>query len=171
MLFMTVAMMFGVASGPADTLLLMSGRRALSLVNSLTALALDIGLCVVLIPRMGMTGAALAWAVAVITRCTLSLVQTRVTMSIVSFGPAAAVVAVANVVCFGVPLVVLGRFGDVGIGTLALALIGCVPAYALALWLGRRALMLSALRGLVGRAPADPDMEPGLDVDEVRDDA
>ena len=170
-LFMTVAMMFGVASGPADTLLLMSGRSALSLINSLTALALDIGLCVVLIPRMGMTGAALAWAVAVITRCTLSLVQTRVTMSIVSFGPAAAVVAVANVVCFGVPLVVLGRFADVGIGTLALALIGCVPAYALALWLGRRALMLSALRGLVGRAPADPDMEPGMDEDEVSNDA
>lgn len=49
--------------------------------------------------------------------------QTRVTMKVVSFGPAAAVVAVANVICFGVPLVVLGRFADAGIGTLALALI------------------------------------------------
>jgi O-antigen/teichoic acid export membrane protein len=163
-LFMTVAMLFGVASGPADTLLLMSGRSALSLINSLTALALDIGLCLVLIPKMGMTGAALAWAVAVIIRCTLSLVQTRVKMSIVSFGPAAAVVAAANIVCFGVPLLILGRFGDVGIGTLALALVFCVPAYAFALWLGRKNLMLSVLRGLIKRAPATP-------VEEDPDDA
>lgn len=160
-LFMTVAMMFGVASGPADTLLLMSGRSALSLINSLTALALDIGLCLVLIPRMGMTGAALAWAVAVITRCTLSLVQTRVTMSIMSFGPAAAIVAVANLVCFAVPLFVLGRLVDVDIVVLALALLGCVPAYALALWLGRERLRLSVLTGLVKRAPAP--LEEGVD--------
>jgi O-antigen/teichoic acid export membrane protein len=153
-LFMTVAMLFGVATGPADTLLLMSGRSALSLINSLTALTLDVVLCLVLIPRMGMTGAALAWAVAVIIRSTLSLVQTRITMSIVSFGPAAAVVALANVLCFGVPLVVLGQFADVGIVALALALLVCVPAYALALWLGRKSLMLSVLRGLVNRAPA-----------------
>ena len=153
-LFMSAAMMFGVASGPADTLLLMSGRSALSLANSLTALVLDIVLCVVLIPRMGMTGAALAWAVAVITRCTLAVVQTRLTMSIVSFGPAAGIVAVANLVCFAVPLLVLGAFIEVDIATLALTLAVSVPAYALALWLGRKPLMLSVLRGLVRRAPA-----------------
>lgn len=165
-LLMSVAMMFGVASGPADTLLLMSGRSALSLVNSLTALALDIGLCLVLVPRMGITGAALAWAVAVITRCTLALVQTRVTMSIVSFGPAALVVLLANLVCFVVPLVALGQVTEIGIGTLALAMIGCVPAYALALWLGRRALMLEVLRDLVRRGPAEAD-----DVEGTVDDA
>ena len=153
-LFMSVAMMFGVASGPVDTLLLMSGRSALSLVNSLIALALDIGLCLVLIPRMGMTGAALAWAVAVITRCTLAMVQTGVSMSIVSFGRAAAVAAVANIVCFGVPLVILGMFVKVDIGILALTLIACLPVYALVLWIGRKALMLSVLRGLIRRAPS-----------------
>ena len=153
---MTVAMLFGVASGPADTLLLMSGRSALSLGNSLTALALDLTLCLVLIPRMGITGAALAWAIAVITRCTLAVVQTRITMSVVSFGPAAAIVAAANLLCFAVPLLVLDTLTDVGLGTLLLALLGCVPAYLLALWLGRRTLMLSVLRGLVRRAPAAP---------------
>lgn len=163
-LFMSVAMMFGVASGPADSLLLMSGRSALSLINSLTALALDIGLCLVLIPRMGMTGAALAWAVAVITRCSLAVVQTRVTMSIVSFGPAAAVVALANVVCFGVPLVILGRFVKVDIGILALALIVCVPVYALVLWIGRKVLMLSVLTGMIRQAPVS-------EVEEVVEDA
>ncbi len=163
-LFMTVAMMFGVATGPADTLLLMSGRSALSLINSLTALAIDIVLCLVLIPRMGMTGAALAWAVAVIIRSSLAVVQTRITMSIVSYGPAAAIVAIANIVCFGVPLVLLGQFVELGIVELAIALLGCVPAYALALWLGRRILMLGVLRGLVRREPT-----PGLPGSELPD--
>ena len=160
-LLMSVAMMFGVASGPVDTLLLMSGRSALSLVNSLIALALDIGLCLVLIPRMGMTGAALAWAVAVITRCTLAMIQTRVSMSIGSFGRAAGIAAMANIVCFGIPLLILGTFTDVGIGTLALALLVCVPAYALLLWFGRKALMLSVLRGLIKRTPST-ELQGGL---------
>jgi O-antigen/teichoic acid export membrane protein len=151
---MAVAMLFAVATGPADTLLLMSGRSALSLINSLTALALDISLCVVLIPKMGITGAAVAWAVAVSMRCILAVVQTRFTMRIVSFGPAAVAVAVANLVCFAVPLIVLGRLVDVGPGILALALVVCVPAYAVALWLARSQLMLSVLRGLLERAPA-----------------
>jgi O-antigen/teichoic acid export membrane protein len=160
-LLMALAMLFAVASGPADTLLLMSGRSALSLINSLTALVLDIVLCVVLIPRMGITGAALAWAVAVTIRCTLSLVQTRITMGIVSFGPAAAIVAGANVLCFAVPLVVLGMFVGLSIWTLILALLACFPLYALVLWLGRDRLMLSVLRGLIRRtsAPVVPQVD------------
>ncbi len=89
-LLMAGAQLFAVATGPCDTLLLMSGRSTLSLANSLTALALDMGLCLLLIPQMGITGAALAWAIAVTTRCILALIQVRVTMKILSFGPAAA---------------------------------------------------------------------------------
>jgi len=163
---MTLAMLFGVATGPADTLLLMSGRSALSLINSLTALALDIILCLVLIPQMGITGAALAWAVAVSIRCTLSVIQTRLTMGIVSFGPAALAVAAANIVCFAVPLLILGQLVDVGPITLLLALIVCVPAYALALWLARRRLMLTVLRGLLRREPT-----PAAQADAAESDA
>ena len=153
-ILMSVAMLFAVATGPADTLLLMSGRSALSLANSLTALALDIGLCLLLIPKMGITGAALAWAVAVSIRCILAVVQTRFTMRIVSFGPAAIAAAAANLVCFAVPLLLLGRVTDIGPLTLLLALLVCVPAYALALWLARNRLMLHVLRGLLQRGPS-----------------
>ena len=55
-LLMAGAQLFAVATGPCDTLLLMSGRSTLSLANSLTALALDVTLCVLLIPEMGITG-------------------------------------------------------------------------------------------------------------------
>ena len=47
---MSAAMLFAVATGPVDTLLLMSGRSALSLMNALLALAIDLVLCVLAIP-------------------------------------------------------------------------------------------------------------------------
>ena len=149
---MALAMLFAVATGPCDTLLLMSGRSGLSLFNSLAALVVDLVLLVVLIPRMGITGAALAWAVAVTLRSGLALVQVRWTMKIISLSTAAGVAALANLVCFGLPLLVVGRFVELDLTTLALVLLFCFPAYALALWWGRRVLMLDVLRGLFRRS-------------------
>lgn len=153
---MSGAMLFNVATGPADTLLLMSGRSGLSLFNNLAALALDMGLCVWLIPRMGITGAALAWAIASTTRCALSVIQAWLTMSIRSFGSAALVVAAANVLCIGAPLLVLKLFVHLNFGTVVLACVVLAPLYLGALWLGREPLMLSVLRGLVRTRRSTP---------------
>jgi O-antigen/teichoic acid export membrane protein len=167
---MAIAMLFAVATGSCDTLLLMSGRSALSLGNSLTALVIDIGLCVFLIPRMGITGAALAWAIAVSTRCLLALVQVRVTMSILSFGSASAFVALANVLAFGVPIMVVELFIDLSFLTLLAVLAGCIPLYALFLWLGRRVLMLDVLRGLIRRSKdKEGDLAEELDREVLPD--
>jgi O-antigen/teichoic acid export membrane protein len=167
-LLMCLAMLFGVTTGPCDTLLLMSGRSALSLGNSLLALALDMGLCVILIPRMGIDGAAVAWAIAVIARSSLALLQVRFTMSIVSLGPAATVAAGANLLCFWLPITVAGLFVHLNVLTLLLVLAFCFPFYALVLWLGRRVLMLDVLRGLFRRRrTASPDEE----VEELESDS
>jgi O-antigen/teichoic acid export membrane protein len=169
-ILMAMAMLFAVATGSCDTLLLMSGRSALSLGNSLTALVIDIGLCVLLIPRMGITGAALAWAIAVSTRCLLALVQVRFTMSILSFGPASAIAALANLLAFGVPIAVVEQFIDLNFFTLLVVLAGCLPLYALFLWLGRRVLMLDVLRGLIRRSEAkEGDVAEELDREALPD--
>jgi len=149
---MSVSMLFNVATGAADTLLLMSGRSGLSLCNSLSALALDIGLCLWFIPFMGISGAALAWAVSSSSRCVLAVVQVRITLGIVSFGRAAGIVAAANVGCIGLPLLVLSGFVHVNALTLLPAVVVCGLAYAGVLWMGRGPLMLSVLRGLIGRS-------------------
>ncbi len=166
-LFMAMSMLFAVATGPCDTLLLMAGRSALSLGNSLTALVLDIGLCLLLIPSMGITGAAVAWAIAVSVRCLMALLQVRFTMSLTSFGPAAAVAALANLFAFGVPITAVSEFGELNFVNLLFVLVGCVPLYALFLWLGRQILMLDVLRGLIRRRPtaasreqAEAELEP-----------
>ncbi len=164
-LLMALGMMFAVATGPCDTLLLMSGRSALSLGNSLLALTLDLVLCVILIPRMGITGAALAWAIAVTSRALLATLQVQFSMSILSFGRAALVAAGANVLCFGVPLVITELFVDLNVLSLLVVLAFCFPLYALVLWLARNVLMLDVLRALVRRRRTST-----ADKDDVQDD-
>lgn len=148
---MMVAMLFGIASGPADVLLLMSGRSMLSLINALVALALDLVLCFLLIPEYGITGAAVAWAVAVVTRVSLALFQVRRILAIAFLSRGAAVVAAACVVTLAIPLLLLGLVVDVDLPVLAAALVVLIPAYLGVLWWQREPLRLTVLRTLVRR--------------------
>lgn len=151
---MSVTMLFAVAVGAADTLLLMAGRSGFSLANNLVALALDVGLCLWLVPRLGITGAAVAWAIASTVRSLLAVVQCRMTVGVVSFGRPALIVAAANLLCFALPVLALSSLVDVGWQALVLANLVLVPMYAGALWWGRRPLMLGVLGGLLRRRSA-----------------
>lgn len=104
---MAGGMLLAVASGPVDTLLLMTGRSGLSLANTLVALALDVGLCLLLVPRIGIAGAALAWVVAVVVRCVLAVVQLRADIGLRL--PVADLLLAASlpVGCVGVPVALL----------------------------------------------------------------
>lgn len=148
---MSLTMLLAVAVGAADTLLLMAGRSGYSMVNNLVALALDVAICLWLIPQHGITGAAVAWASSSVLRSVLAVVQCRVTLGVISFGRPALTVAAANLVCLALPMLVLSAFVEVRWQALALACLVLVPLYVSALWLGRRALMLVVLRDLVRR--------------------
>ncbi len=58
----SVALVVIIGLGVGDTLLLMTGRSLASLVNHLIALATMVGLSLILLPRVGVVGAAWAWA-------------------------------------------------------------------------------------------------------------
>lgn len=106
---MSAAMLVAVATGPVDTLLVMAGRSGLSMANALAALGLDLVLCFVLVPRWGITGAAVAWAAAVVTRCALATWQVHSELA-VSPGRQVALAAALPTACF-VPVPVLGVLG------------------------------------------------------------
>ena len=74
---LSLTMLLATACGPVDSVLLMAGRSWLSLRNSVVALVVNVGLNVVLIPLDGIRGAAIAWAVAIVVRNLLPLVQVR----------------------------------------------------------------------------------------------
>ena len=153
---MAIGMMFAMAAGPLDTLLLMAGGSTASLVNTIVALVVDIGLCFVLIPSWGITGAAVAWASSVMVRNTLTFVQVYRLNRVTPFSRGATVVAVASVACFAVPLLVAGALTELtAVVAVTVVLLGSV-AYAGILWVEREPLALSAFGALVGRRGATP---------------
>lgn len=134
-LVMAGGMLVAVASGPVDTLLLMTGRSTRSLANTLIALVIDIGGCLLLVPRMGIAGAALAWAVAVVVRCALAVVQVRADIGLLPGRRALLLAAAVPLACVGLPLALLQQLG------------GLVPLT----WLLASALVAAGYAGVVWR--------------------
>ena len=79
---LSIAMLFSTGIGPLDMLLLMAGRSSLSLINTATALVLDIVGCLLLVPSMGILGAATAWTVSIVVRNMMCFLQVRRTLGI-----------------------------------------------------------------------------------------
>lgn len=112
-LVMVLGMLLAVASGPVDTLLLMAGRSSLSLLNTLIALAVDVALCLLLLPALGIVGAAIAWAAAVVLRAVLASVQLGHDLRLRPDLRAIALAGALPVVCVALPVgVVTGASGS-----------------------------------------------------------
>lgn len=153
---MAVAMMGAVAAGALDTMLLMAGRSTTSLVNAGTALAVDVALCVALVPVWGIVGAAVAWAASVAVRNVLGFVQVRRTLDMTPWSRELARAALANVVCFVVPGTLALVAGAGAGGVLVVLALGAV-AYLLLLRRWRHALSLDlVVDALRRRRPAPP---------------
>ncbi len=149
-LVMVLGMLVAVASGPVDTLLLMSGRSGRSLTNTLVALAVDVVLCLVLVPRLGIVGAALAWVAAVVLRCALAVVQLRAEVSLRPDLRMLALAGLLPLTCIAAPLLVADRI--VGLGPSAW-LAGCLLAslgYAATVWRLRSVLAVDVLVTALG---------------------
>lgn len=133
-LVMAGGMLVAVASGPVDTLLLMIGRSGRSLANTLIALAVDIALCLLLLPRIGIAGAAIAWVAAVVVRCVLAVVQLRSDLGLVPQVGDLLLAGALPLVCVAAPIAVLDRVADLGPAAWLLACTGAALAYVAVVW-------------------------------------
>jgi O-antigen/teichoic acid export membrane protein len=107
-LVLSLTMLLATACGPVDSVLLMAGRSWLSLRNSTVALAVNIGLDLLLIPVAGIRGAAIAWAVAIVVRNVQPLLQVRRQLAMWPVTRSTVQVSALAVACFGsVSLLVL----------------------------------------------------------------
>jgi O-antigen/teichoic acid export membrane protein len=138
---LAAAMLIATAMGPLDVLLLMAGRSTLSLINAVTALALDIAGCLILVPRMGMTGAAVSWAVAILVRNSLCWLQVFRTLRITPVSrDSIQIIGLLIAIFVGLP--VAGRLlFPAGFGTDAAVLGAAVVLYAALLWWRRKSLI------------------------------
>jgi len=136
------AMLAAAACGMVDMVLTMGGRTTWNLANVAVALGVNLALNLALIPPLGIVGAALAWAVALLVKNLLPLVQIGLVLRLHPFGPATGIAAALAVGCVGVPAAAARLvFGPTLLGLVA-AVAVAAPAYAAACWLLRSRLDL-----------------------------
>ncbi|MGH3390691.1 MAG: lipopolysaccharide biosynthesis protein, partial [Actinomadura sp.] len=146
---LAAAMLLATVTGPVDVMLLMAGRSGLSLANNAVALVIDLGLNLLLIPRFGIAGAAVAWAVSLAARNLLALVQVRLLLGMSPASGGLAAACGSAVLSFAVlPLLAQAALGT-GPGA-ALAGLTCGALLYLALLhLGRHRMDLTAFTALL----------------------
>ncbi|MEV4121459.1 polysaccharide biosynthesis C-terminal domain-containing protein [Micromonospora sp. NPDC049645] len=127
---LALAMLVNTGVGNVQTLLLMSGRSGLHLAATVAGLVVTVSLGLWLIPRHGVTGAALAWAAGIATENLISFVCARVVIGQPLVDAALARAAAAVVVGVGIAALAGVLSGGRGIAGLVVALIvlvaGCV---------------------------------------------
>lgn len=146
---MAAAMLVAVASGPVDTLLLMSGRSLASAGNAAAALVLDVVLCLLLLPMWGIVGAAVAWAAAVQVRCGLAFWQVGRSMRVHPVSGVTLRAAAVTVGWVAMPCWLLAGFGVDG-WWLLLGLAACAGGYLVALHRTRAGLALDQAWAALG---------------------
>jgi O-antigen/teichoic acid export membrane protein len=149
-IILSLAMLVGTATGPVDIALLMSGRSVQSLANNLAALVTNLVLNLLLIPRIGFVGAAIAWAAAILIANALPTFQIEKAIGFRANDRRTAQAAVISVVCVALLPLVAWIVGMPAVWRLAAAAVG-LCLYALALLRYRDDLRLNELIGSIAR--------------------
>ena len=154
---LAVGKLVDAATGPCGLVLNMAGRIRTNMVNNVVALALNVALLLVLVPRHGIVGAAIAWTVTLVVVNTARVAQvTRAfgfrpfdATTVEAFAPAAVALAVLHLLVAAGTAVHLvgGILVTLGVFIVAYLLRGA-PAEDLAL--------LEALRARRGGTAARP---------------
>ncbi|HEY3504040.1 MAG TPA: polysaccharide biosynthesis C-terminal domain-containing protein [Actinocatenispora sp.] len=140
-----LAMLAAGACGMVDMVLTMGGRTTWNLANVVLALAVNLSLDLALIPPMGIMGAAIGWAAAVLVKNLVPLAQIAGALRLHPFGRATAWAALLAVGCVGVPALGARLLLGPGLAGLVTAAAVAVPLYATACVLARHPLGLTDL--------------------------
>jgi O-antigen/teichoic acid export membrane protein len=152
MLILALAMLVATACGQVDTVLITAGRSSWSLVNGLLAMSVNVGVDLALIPRFGITGAAIGWAAAIGITNLVPLVQVAWAARVHPFGSGTAAAVLLTTLSFAIiPLAVRIVAGSAVTVTITAIGIGCA-VMAAGLWQLRWTLQLPVIRDIVHRA-------------------
>jgi len=148
MVILALAMLVATACGQVDTVLITTGRSGWSLVNGLLAMGVNIGVDLLLIPRMGITGAAIGWAAAIAVSNLLPLAQVALAVKVHPFGAGMAIACALTTLSFAaIPLGFRAVAGGRPAASLAATGLGCA-VMALGVWRLHGTLHLSAMPGI-----------------------
>lgn len=146
-----LSMLVATSCGPVDTMLLMGGRSSLSLMNTGLALATNVGLDLLLVPRWGIVGAALGWTTAIFVNNLLPLWQVHASLGTHPLGAATRrVIVIAAISTGAVPLASRLLLGNTVLA-LAVGIVAGGGVYVLLLGWHRKVIELDALASALRR--------------------
>jgi O-antigen/teichoic acid export membrane protein len=119
LVILSAAMLLDMVTGPVATILVMAGKNSWNLANVAVTLAVNVALNAVLIPRYGITGAAVAWAASIVVQNALPLAQIWRAFGLHPFSPALLAAVAGPVSCFGL----VGAAVVVALGQTAAAMV------------------------------------------------
>jgi O-antigen/teichoic acid export membrane protein len=159
---LSAAMLVNLGTGNVTVVLLMGGKSSWNVLNTLAALVINVGLNLLLLPRIGILGSAIAWAVSIVFDNLAAVIEAWLVLHLRPFGPGYGLVVVATAGCFGTAaLAARALLGE----TLPALVIGAAlgaAAFALVAYLARARLQLAGLiAALLPGRPAVAATEPG----------
>lgn len=161
MVILGLAMLLATACGQVDMVLITTGRSSWSLFNGLLAMSVNIGMDLLLIPRLGIMGAAIGWAAAIALTNLLPLIQIATTVRVHPFGPGTAAACLLTILSFAViPLTVRALAGDGVQATITSIAAGCA-VMVLGLWRLHGILHLSVMPGMTALRDRKAPVAPG----------
>jgi O-antigen/teichoic acid export membrane protein len=151
---MSMAMLIVVATGPVDIVLLMGGKSPWNLMNTFLALIVQAALSVLLIPRYGIDGAAIAWAAGILVNNLAPALEVWLIFRIHPFGREFLRLAAATTVYAVLGISLRMALGP-SLGALLAASAVGTAMFGFYLWRVRDALELRVLLRTMRRAPDD----------------
>jgi len=147
MVILALAMLLLTGCGQVDMVLVTTGRSSWSLINGLLALVINIGLDLLLIPRYGITGAAIGWAAAIAVANLMPLAQLAWKIGLHPFGRGTMIAIALCSLSFGVlPLAARELAGQGAVPSVTAVACGCA-VMAAGMWRFRADLDLTAMPG------------------------
>lgn len=143
---LAVAMAFNMVTGPVGVLLLMGGKSSWNMANAAFGLTLNVGLNLVLIPRFGMTGAAVAWAATIVSTNVGSAVLVWRFWRLQPFGAAFRPVALVGFACYALAAACVTAAGLTSLQGAVVSVCIASGPYLVFLWQLRSPLRLAAFR-------------------------
>lgn len=153
---LSLAMLVNLGTGNVTVVLLMGGRSSWSAINAGAALIVNIGLNLLLLPHIGILGAAIAWGASIIVDNVAAMVELRWVLGLAPFGPGYGLVAAVTAGCFGATGIAARALLGETLPALAVALAVGIAAFAAVLYAARAPLQLAVMAAAfrVRAAPA-----------------
>jgi O-antigen/teichoic acid export membrane protein len=153
---LSFAMLINLGSGNVTVVLLMGGKSSWNVVNTLAALVVNVALNLLLLPHIGITGAAIAWAASIIVDNVAAVAEVWWVLGLSPFGPGYGLVAAAAAGCFGVSgLAARALLGPTLPALVAAAVVG-LTGYSALMYFTRARLQLDGIAAALRHRPTPP---------------